>query len=264
MITSSLHNHCTFCDGADSLEAMAKAAFEAGIEDFGISCHSFVDFDRDCCVESEDKYIAAVRNFISHNPYPMNLYLGAEEDALGEVKRREEYDYLIGSVHYLKQGEIFPIDESREGLLRCLEEGFGGNAFALLEAYFENVVKEARRGVEIIGHFDLIRKFGGVFDFESARYREIAFAALDECLAKDAIIELNYGGIQRGYLSTPYPDKPILKRIAEKRGRVIVSTDCHAVKGIAFGLKEAPLYLRSFGFREVTVMKNGKFTAQKI
>ena len=36
----SVHNHATLCDGRDTPEAMAAAAFAQGIRYFGLSCHS--------------------------------------------------------------------------------------------------------------------------------------------------------------------------------------------------------------------------------
>ena len=36
----SIHNHATLCDGRDTPEAMAAAAFAQGIRYFGLSCHS--------------------------------------------------------------------------------------------------------------------------------------------------------------------------------------------------------------------------------
>lgn len=36
----SVHNHATLCDGRDTPEAMAAAAFTQGIRYFGLSCHS--------------------------------------------------------------------------------------------------------------------------------------------------------------------------------------------------------------------------------
>lgn len=36
----SVHTHSDLCDGRDSLEAMAAAAFDAGVRYFGSSGHS--------------------------------------------------------------------------------------------------------------------------------------------------------------------------------------------------------------------------------
>ena len=36
----SVHTHATLCDGKDTLEAMAAAAYGAGVRYYGVSCHS--------------------------------------------------------------------------------------------------------------------------------------------------------------------------------------------------------------------------------
>lgn len=60
MITSSLHNHCNLCDGKDSPEEMAAAAFRAGITDFGFSSHSYASFDMGASVKDERDYIEKI------------------------------------------------------------------------------------------------------------------------------------------------------------------------------------------------------------
>ena len=44
-ITSTLHNHCTMCDGKNTADEMISAAIEAGFTDFGMSCHGYAPFD---------------------------------------------------------------------------------------------------------------------------------------------------------------------------------------------------------------------------
>ena len=90
MITSSLHNHCTMCDGDATLEEMVRAAFEAGITDFGISCHADTPVESGEHIADERAYIAEVRRFIAENLYPIHVYLGTEEDFSQPVAARKE------------------------------------------------------------------------------------------------------------------------------------------------------------------------------
>ena len=43
----SVHTHSTLCDGRDTPEAMAAAAYAAGVKYFGVSCHSHTPIDLD-------------------------------------------------------------------------------------------------------------------------------------------------------------------------------------------------------------------------
>lgn len=266
MITSSLHNHCNLCDGKDSPEEMAAAAFRAGITDFGFSSHSYASFDMGASVKDERDYIEKIKSVIKNNDLPVNLYLGTEEDLFCPVTFREEYDYIIGSVHYVeRKGKIYAVDISGKVLRRCIDESFSSSPAAFYRAYFENMVECARKKPDILGHFDIIRLCGeGIIDFCSRDYTDAAIGCIDECLNYGVIVEVNYGGVARGKVKSPYPDEFLLKRILEKNGRVTVTNDCHDAKFIAYGLNSGEQYLKSLGFKSVTVMKNGKFVEQSI
>ena len=43
----SVHTHATLCDGKDTLEDMAAAAYAAGVKYYGVSCHSHTPIDLD-------------------------------------------------------------------------------------------------------------------------------------------------------------------------------------------------------------------------
>ena len=43
----SVHTHATCCDGKNTLEEMAAAAYAAGVQYYGISCHSHTPIDLD-------------------------------------------------------------------------------------------------------------------------------------------------------------------------------------------------------------------------
>ena len=63
------------------------------------------------------------------------------------------------------------------------------------------------------------------------------------------------------------PDKKRREKTKSFRlcnGRVTVTNDCHDAKFIAYGLNSGEQYLKSLGFKSVTVMKNGKFVEQSI
>ncbi len=266
MIACSLHNHCSFCDGENTLKEMVEAAFSAGITDFGISSHAYAPFDLDCSIKDEASYIDSVRAFIAENKLPVNIYLGTEDDYYAKIKDRKAYDYIVGGVHYIKNGnEYYPIDLSPEHQLKCVDEVFGGDHLAYARAYYEKVVEVARRKIEVLAHFDLVAKYEGRgVEVESKAYRALALDALDECLKLDSVLEINYGAVARGNSKKVYPAPFIMERIAEKKGKIILSTDCHDAKNIDFGLCEGEEYARSFGITEVVVLRDGKWTTEKI
>lgn len=265
MIRSSLHNHCTLCDGKDTLSRMISAAKAAGITDFGISCHAFAPFDLSASVKDEREYIRSARaEMLCHSG--INLYLGTEADLYSCVSEPDAYDYTIGACHYIRaNGKYYSVDSTLSEQYDCITEAFGGDERAYIEAYFSGVVEAAKRRPDFLAHFDLITKFGAEFiKTQGDVYRDFAFSALDECLKSDAVIEVNYGAVSRGYTDLPYPSAQILRRVLERGGRVTVGTDCHAAENIALGLNEAAEYLLSLGFKEITVLKNGRWTEERL
>ena len=266
MITCSLHNHSTLCDGKSTPKEMIKRAVESGITDFGFSSHAFASFDLHASIEKEKKYIDEMRSVIASDDSGINLYLGIENDLYATVADLSVYDYWIGSVHYFeKDGKYYPVDYSAKRSKECIAELFGGDERKFYEEYYKNVLTVARQKPDILGHFDLITKFGNeVADFTSKQYIETATDYLDECIKKDVIFEINYGAIARGYTKNPYPSDFLLARLSEKKAKVIVTTDCHDASKISLGLTDGEQLLKEFGFTEITLLRNGKWTEEKI
>lgn len=60
MLSSSTHNHTTWCDGKNTPEEMAEAAWKLGFTDLGFSGHTYVDF-ADFGIRDELAYAAMLR-----------------------------------------------------------------------------------------------------------------------------------------------------------------------------------------------------------
>lgn len=265
MIRSSLHNHCTLCDGKSTLEEMIAAAKAAGITDLGISCHAYAPFDLSASVKSESEYIRTVTE-AKEKCEGISLYLGTEYDIYSTVADLGAYDYFIGACHYIRaNGKYYAVDSSLKEQYDCINEAFGGDARAYIEAYFNGVVAAARLRPSFLAHLDLITKYDAEFiKTQGDVYRDFAFSAIDECIKCDTVFELNYGAVSRGHRQSPYPSEEILRRIIERGGRITVGTDCHNAAFVAYGLSEAPSYLRSLGCKAAVVLRGGRWTEERI
>ena len=258
---SNLHTHTTYCDGKNTPEEIVQEAIALGMETLGFSTHSTIPFD---CLDYSlrEEKINAYRDEIRCLKETWNdrihILLGLEQDVYSPI-RPEGYEYLIGSLHYVKkEDEYLSVDASPKLFAKILEEHYGGDAYAFARDYFEQVADIPRLvNCDILGHFDLISKFnqGGVFfDEGDRRYLAPAIDALDEWLRADRIIEINTGAAPRGYRTVPYPASPFLSRIAEKGGRVTFSSDSHAKETLLYGFEEAMQYAKASGIRAVSVM----------
>ena len=243
MINKDLHAHTTYCDGADSPERMVEAAIEKGLKTFGISGHSYTSFDTSYCMSREavPRYIAEMRWIRAKYFDRIHVLCGVEQDYYSEYPT-DEFDYVIGSVHYLKLGEDYvPVDESPEILRAAADKYFGGDVYALCEEYYRTVAGAAERtGCDIIGHFDLITKFierEPLFDTSHPRYVAAWQAAADKLLEAGVPFEINTGAISRGLRSEPYPAADIRAYIKERGGSFVLSSDAHKAENIAYAFE---------------------------
>lgn len=240
MITKDLHMHTAYCDGKDTPEDMVLSAVDKGLDTVGISGHSYTFFDESYCMQKEDipRYIAELRYLRAKYFDRIHVLCGVEQDYYSDYPT-DEFDYIIGSVHYIKVGdEYIPVDESVEILRAAVQKHFYGDAYALCELYFDTVADVAEKtSCDIIGHFDLISKFierEPLFDTDHPRYVKAWKAAVDRLVTYDVPFEINTGAISRGYRTQPYPDEEMIAYIKAKGGRLILSSDAHSKENIAY------------------------------
>ncbi|MCF0142319.1 MAG: histidinol-phosphatase HisJ family protein [Parasporobacterium sp.] len=232
MIKGSFHNHTTYSDGKNTPREMIEEALRLGLTSIGISDHSYTAFDIDYCMspESEKEYIAEIRALKEEYKDRINVLLGIELDYYtGSFP--SEYDYIIGSLHYLDDGkEHYSVDLSPEEALRCINNVFNNNKYAYAEAYFEKIADFVCSGkINVIGHFNLITKYeksGLDFDKDNPVYVNAWKKAMDRMAGK-AILEINTGAIKYGRKDVPYPSEDMLTYWNSLGGKVIYSADAH-------------------------------------
>ncbi len=263
-ILSSPHNHTTFVDGKNTAPEMARAAFEKGFVSFGFSEHGMQPFDEIYCLTlaSDAAYRAEVEALKAEYAGRMRIWLGVERDACANFDRAN-YDYIIGSAHYLGAcGGSIAVDSTEENLRTLIAEGFGGDPYRMTAAYFQNLADyvESFRP-EIIGHFDLVKKMNarfGFFDESDPRYTGPALEALSRAVKTGALLEVNTGAIARGWREDPYPSPLLLRAWRAAGGRAIVSGDCHDAAHIDCAFDLAVQLLLDAGFTECWRLGTGR------
>lgn len=262
-IKSDVHTHTSYCDGADSPERMVRGAIAAGCTTVGFSGHSYLGHKSDWAMSGDGQkdYIADVLALREKYADKIQVLLGIEQD-YGSGIPDYAFDYVIGSVHaVMKNGMRIEVDDTPKSFFGAVRELYGGNAMAVVRDYYALAAGVVdRTHCDIIGHFDLITKFNEKFPFvdtESYEYLSVAFEALDALIEKHKIFEINTGAVSRGWKARAYPDEPILRRLAEKKASVMLTSDAHCRKNILYGFDDAAEYAKSCGIRELCVY-NGK------
>ena len=203
-------------------------------------------------IEDEPKYRAEILSLRKKYAGQIAVLLGYEHDWLAPPTA-DRYDYIIESVHYVRAGDaLVCVDESRETLINAVERHFGGDYYALCRDYFRAVAESCSSGAQVLGHMDLIMKFNEartLFDDADPRYLNHALEAADAAAESGMLIEINIGAIARGYRSSPYPGEAILRRLAERKSRIIITSDCHNADYLDCGFQQATELARACGFK---------------
>lgn len=245
MAYATFHNHTTFCDGKHTAEEMVRSAVAAGCPSLGFSGHSYTRFDESYCMSETgtEAYKAEIARLKTDYAGHIRILCGVEQDYWSDMST-DGYDFVIGSVHYVrKNGHFLPVDNSKEELLWGVNAQYGGDILAFCEDYFRQVVDVRRKtGCTFVGHFDLVTKFnegGALFSEDDPRYRRAALDAVDALCEQGAVFELNTGAMAKGYRTVPYPARFLLERIRNRGGKVILNADCHDKEKLLFGLEDA-------------------------
>lgn len=263
----NLHTHTTFCDGKHTPEEMVHYAIGKGFDSLGFSGHSRMVYSpySKVTVESTEQYKKEINTLKSRYADRLKIYLGLEVDIYSNVDL-SGYDYLIGSVHYLKMDEGYiGIDRSAPTIKNLIDTHFQGDSLRLAKTYYETVsMLPQYGGFDIIGHFDLITKnieIMPLFDIEGKSYMNLAFDAMHALKDKIPFFEVNTGAVARGFRSTPYPCVNLMKELNRLGFGAVITSDCHDGTKLDCGFADARLLLKLCGFKSHYILTDTAFEA---
>ena len=262
---ADFHVHTTFCDGKNTAEEMVLSAIEKGFSVLGFSGHAPMPFETDWCMTEESAlcYREEVTRLKEKYKGKIRIYCGIEQDYFSEASV-SEYDFVIGSVHYVKKnGCYLAVDDTKEAFASAVMEHYCGDAYALAEDYYRlisNLLNKVH--ADIIGHFDLITKFNedqSFFHLSSERYVAAWQSAVRALLPFYVPFEINTGAISRGYRAAPYPAEDIMQYMAKHGGCAVLSSDSHRADTIGFGFDMAANMARRAGLPLIRQVRNIKW-----
>lgn len=244
---ANYHTHTTWCDGRDTPTAMVEAALARGFDELGFSSHARLPdlVEGNLTPSTAVAYAAEIRALAATHADRIRVLLGVEADYIPGDTTPEQaryrhlgLDYLIGSIHTVvaPDGGHVPVDHTPDLLVAGLKAHFGGDAEAYLHTYFAQLREMViRYDFDILGHPDLVRKFNGrlaYFDETAPWYVEELERTAETIAASGKIVEVNTGGISRGWMDDAYPS-PAFRSLLRARGvRFILSSDAHFAEGL--------------------------------
>ena len=243
-VKTNYHQHTTWCDGRDGVEAMILAAIDRAFDEIGFSSHARLPTIEpgNLTPATAEGYAREVRELGRKYAPRISVRLGVEADYVaGETTpERGRYaglgvEYVIGSVHWVRAGDggLVCVDDTPERLAEGVALHFGGDARAFVRAYFAQEREMALAfDFDVIGHPDLVRKFNGalaLFDEADDWYREELHLAADAFAASGKIVEVNTGAIARGWMDDAYPSPEFRRLLRERGARFLLGSDAHSV-----------------------------------
>ena len=163
-----------------------------------------------------------------------------DQEAAAKILRAYPFDYIIGSVHFLRGWAYDTAAIKAEWDNHPLTD--------IYEWYAQEAEKLAAAGLyDALGHPFNIRLYRYFPDFDVTPYLARVARAMK---AADMIVDLNTGTYYRYPIEefSPYPD---FMRMANACGLPIITTsDAHKPEDCARYNEEAVQYARSFGYRE--------------
>lgn len=266
----NLHTHTTYCDGIDTPEQMIQAAIEKGFGGIGFSGHSYMFYspEHSMSIAGTEDYKKEITILKEKYKGRIDVFLGLEFDRYSEVDL-SGYDYLIGSLHYLKIGDEFVgFDRSSEVVSQVIDRYFDGNGMDFAKEYYRQLASLPDYGkFDIIGHFDTITKNiekVRFFDIDSDKYLKCAITAMEALRGKIPFFEVNTGAISRGYRTTPYPAKNLIKKFREMGFGAVITSDCHNAEYLDCAFSDARKLLLECGFGEHYILTDSGFKAVEL
>ena len=248
---------------------MCERAAELSFDSIGFSRHACMPFNSIYCKGGEAIVEYQKRSAELKKEYEgrLEIFCGAEFD-LYSIDPQEGYDYIIGSLHYLKEdGELVGIDRTPEQVQAVVDKYFGGNGLELARHFYEQSVMLCDIAPDIIGHFDLVTKHSktlGLFDEDSKEYQSLAIEALREISKKVQIFEINTGCVSRGYRESPYLAPFIVKELKRLDCQVTISSDCHDKTFFDCEWESAKNRLIDCGFKNIVILTKEGFKEEAL
>lgn len=239
-------------------ERYRVAAQEHGITELGVSehIHRFTaaldvwqhPWWRQNAHDDVDAYVAFVRE-------ETDLRLGIEadfvpgrEDRLATFLDGRDWDYVIGSVHFLRDGAV-----DMRGDFDVWAPG--RSAERVWARYFETVAEAAATGLyDIMAHPDLVKVWGQGAPRPEGDLRRYYEPAVEAFAAAGVAVEVSTAGLRKPAREI-YPARAFLELALDAGCPIALSSDAHTPDQVGYAYEQALELLGECGVRELAVFE---------
>ena len=235
-MSADYHTHTPLCHHAEGTPAQfIAAAKQAHLKEYGISDHAphtpepFDDWRM--AMSDLPAYLDWIAEARHHAGEDLRVRSGLEcdwltgcERHLADLRSFHNWDYLIGSVHYLPTKSSQRWDFDNPAHLSQWQTLTAGELEEIWELYWQTYTAMVRADLfEIHGHPDLIKKFAFAPSGDLRRFYEPTIEALS---ATGKAFEINTAGWHKP-CAEQYPAADFLALAAEAKIPVFINSDAH-------------------------------------
>jgi histidinol-phosphatase (PHP family) len=179
-------------------------------------------------------------------------YLPGHEDRVGSFLDGRPWDYVVGSVHFLRDEAL---DLHGEPDWEAWDVWRSGDPDKVWARYFETLGEAARTGMfDILAHPDLVKVWGSGVPRPDGDPRRFYERAMDGIAASDVAIEVSTAGLRKPVREI-YPAADFLEMCLDAGRPVALSSDAHLPEQVGFEYERALDWLDGLGVRELAVFE---------
>ena len=244
---------------AANAERYREVAAERGIAELGVSehIHRFTaaldvwshPWWSQNAADDLDEYVAFVREETDLRLGIEADFVAGREDRMASLLERYEWDYVIGSVHFIQDRAV-----DMAGAFDVW--GRGERPEKVWKRYFETVAEAARSGLyDVMAHPDLVKIWGRdrpAPEGDLRRYYEPAVEAFAET---GVAVELSTAGLRKP-VREMYPSRAFLEMAIDAGLPIALSSDAHVPEHIGYEYDRAVEALADLGVTELVVFEH--------
>jgi histidinol-phosphatase (PHP family) len=242
---------------AANAERYREVASERGIEELGVAEHVYrftAALDvwqhplwQEYAHDDLDAYCSFVRD-------ETDLRLGIEadfvpgrEERMRELLEQREWDYVIGSIHFLAEGAL---DYDRYDVWNS-----GRSPDHVWRTYFTWLGEAAASGMfDVLAHPDLVKHWGDQRPWPERDLRFYYDLAMEQIAESGVAVEISTAGLRKP-VGEVYPSAALLEMLVDAGVPLALSSDAHEPDQLGYRYDEAVALLADHGVTELAVFE---------